>query len=253
MVPRRACTEADRVRSTLPRHARIVDAALDVVRRAAAIGRIGVSFSGGKDSLVVLDLVRRVAPAAPAALFDSGCELRGTLAMVERYGVEVVRPRMTFPEMARYSGWWGFADPVDAGCPFQVKTVIIDEPSEAFVVTRRLRVVAMGLRAEESRGRRMNARIKGELYETPDRTWHLCPIQRWTVDDVWAYIAGRELAYHAAYDALADMGIPRERQRLGALLGEKGEGCGSFAMLRRIEPDTWESLAREFPLIRRAS
>jgi phosphoadenosine phosphosulfate reductase len=31
-----------------------------------------VAFSGGKDSLVVLDLVRQVAPETPVAFFDSG-------------------------------------------------------------------------------------------------------------------------------------------------------------------------------------
>lgn len=249
----RALTEADHVRAQLPRFARLEAAALEVIQRAAQVGRIGVSFSAGKDSTVTLDLVRRICPNAPVALFDSGCELRGTMALATYYGAEVIQPRMTFPEMARYSGWWGYEDPVDAGCPFRVKTVIIDEPSEAFVVRRRLRVMAIGLRAEESRGRQLNAATHGELYETLDRTWHLCPIQRWKVDDVWAYIAARGLVYHPAYDRLTEMGIPREDQRLGALLGAKGESSGSFAMLRKIEPETWRLLAREFPLIRQTS
>ncbi len=253
MELRRAVTEADYVRFTLPRMARLVDAALADVRRAAEIGAIGVSYSGGKDSTVTLDLVRRVVPDAPAALFDSGCELRGTLALVEHYGAEVVQPRMTFPEMARYSGWWGYPHPVDEGCPFRVKTVIVYEPAEAWVVKRRLRVQAMGLRQEESRARRISGAIRGTLYEVADRTWNLCPIQRWKVDDVWAYIAGRGLRYHSAYDAMTEMGIPRKEQRLGALLGEIGEATGSFAKLRRIEPETWEALAREFPLVRMRS
>ena len=43
-------------------------------------GRVYVSFSGGKDSTVLLDLVRRVYPNVPAVFIDTGLEypeLRG--------------------------------------------------------------------------------------------------------------------------------------------------------------------------------
>lgn len=248
-----AVTEADHVTARLARFGRLEAAALDVVRDALKIGAVGVSFSGGKDSTVTLDLVRRVAPEAPVAFFDSGCELDETRTLVEHYGAETVTPRMSFPDMARYSGWWGYEPPVDRNCPFRVKTVIIDEPSESFVVKRRLRVVAIGLRMEESYGRKMNSLVHGDLYETSDRTWHCLPIARWKVDDVWAYIAARGLRYHKAYDVMTEMGIPREDQRLGALLGATGEGRGSFAVLRKIEPATWRRLSREFPHLRHTS
>lgn len=42
-----------------------------------------VAFSGGKDSLVVLDLVRQVAPETPVAFFDSGLEFPETYAYLD--------------------------------------------------------------------------------------------------------------------------------------------------------------------------
>lgn len=37
-------------------------------------GKVYVSFSGGKDSAVLLDLARRAAPEIPAAFVDTGLE-----------------------------------------------------------------------------------------------------------------------------------------------------------------------------------
>lgn len=206
---------------------------------------------------MLLDLVRRVLPDAPVAFFDSGAEMRHTYETVARYaethGVVTIPARLTYQEIARYSGLWGYADPVDEGCPFAIKAVMIDEPAETFVVRHRLRVSAMGLRAEESDGRRVNAATRGELYEGKDRTWYLCPLQRWSVAEVWAYIAGRGLYYNPAYDRMTELGIPREEQRIGVAMGEIGATHGRIARLRMIEPDTFNRLAAEFPGLRAAT
>jgi phosphoadenosine phosphosulfate reductase len=228
-------------------HRRRVESAIEAIRRAVEVGRIGVSYSGGKDSTVVLDLVRRVVPDAPAAFFDSGCELEVTMEMVRHVGAEVIRPRLTMQEMARYAGWWGYADPVDPGCPFDAKTVVIQEPSETFVVRRGLRVLAHGVRGEESGGRGKHVRLRGEMYQGADRTWYLMPCARWQLEDVWAYIAARELRYNAAYDAMTDARIPRESQRVAGLLGERGSGWGRHSLLRRYAPERWAEIVREFP------
>ena len=246
----KAITEADLVRARLPGFWRKIDRALDVIRAARKKGRIGVSVSGGKDSTVVLDLVRRADPDAPAAFFDSGAELESTRAIVRHYGVTVIHPRLSFQEMARYAGKWGYADPVDPGCPFDFGMVLVHEPAETFVVRERLMVVALGLRAEESAGRWMNATARGELYQREDRTWHCCPVAFWSADEIWSYIASRNLAYNAAYDRMAELGIPREEQRISTLLGDRAANYGKYARLKQIEPGTFNRLAAEFPGIR---
>jgi phosphoadenosine phosphosulfate reductase len=245
-----AVQPGDYVRAELDVFRHRVARSREIIERAAEKGRIGVSFSGGKDSLVTLHLVREIVPDAPAVFFDCGTELRATREIVAHYGVATAHPRMTYAEMARFSGWYDYPEPVDKSCPFRVKAVLIDEPSEAFVVRERLSVVAMGLRAEESAGRRANARVRGGLYRGSDRTWYCTPLSWWTVDDVWAYIASRGLRYHPAYDVLTEKGLPREEQRLGMLLDKQTESMGGFAKLKWLEPDTWAEIAREFPGIR---
>ncbi len=227
-----------------------VAASLDAIRLAAERGRIGVSFSGGKDSLVTLHLVRSVVPNVACALFDSGCELPDTLALAEHYGATIIPARLSYLDMARYSGWWGYQDPVDAGCPFDVKAILIDEPSVAFIVRERLSVCAMGLRAQESSGRRMNAKMRGMLYQGADRTWYLCPLADWSTDDVWAYIHSNSLRYHPAYDAMERIGIAPDKQRLGMTMGMIGIRDGSVSVLRKCAPAQFAKLAAEFPMLR---
>lgn len=250
--PARPEVAADRLHASTRAFRARVDAGLAVIREAAALGRVGVSFSAGKDSTVLLHLVRSVIPDAPAALFDSGCEMPETLALAAHYGAQVIHPRLTYPEMARYSGWWGYPTPVDAGCPFPVKTILIDEPADVLVVRERLSVCAIGLRAEESSGRRANAATRGMLYRGANRTWYLAPLAFWSVADVWAYIAEHDLEYHPVYDAMARLGIPREEQRLGMSLGTIALEQGRASVLRKVAPIHFAQLAAEFPGLRDA-
>lgn len=246
-------SDRDRLHAQTSEYRSRVTRSIDTIRQARNLGRIGVSFSGGKDSLVTLHLVRSVDPQAPAAIFDSGCEMPETLELARHYGVQIIPARLSYPELARYSGWWGYRDPVDKDCPFDVRGILIEEPSETFIVRERLTVCAMGLRAEESRARSRNARARGMLYRGADRTWYLCPLAFWSVDDVWAYIYEHELRYHPAYDAMTRIGIPRERQRIGMSMGVLAIAAGNIAILRRIAPEHFSRLAAEFPAMRDVS
>lgn len=248
-----AVTNADRLRACLPAHRRKVERALSLVEQAAEYGRVGVSFSGGKDSTVVLDLVRRVIPDAPAAFFDSGAELADTYAIVVAYGVTVIQPAMSLVEMCKYGGYWGHSHPVDSTATFDFGRVLIDEPAARFARDAGLAVQAIGLRADESARRRVNARIKGALYPVQRKDgplWHLCPLQGWSVSDIWAYIADRDLAYNAAYDKMIALGITREEQRIAPVLGSDAASFGRYALLKRLDPALWNRLAADFPRIR---
>lgn len=165
----------------------------------------------------------------------------------EHHVAERIIPRMSMLDMARYAGWWGYEKPVDQGCEFDAKRVLIEEPSEAFVVRHGLSVMAHGIRAEESSARKKHVSFRGNLYQGADRTWYLMPIGHWALEDVWAYIASRELRYHASYDAMTNARVPRDAQRVARMLGERGSGWGRHAILRAAHPEQWHALVREFP------
>lgn len=67
---------------------------------------IVVSFSGGKDSTVLLDLVRKQVPNAKAVFFDTGLEYPEIRNFAKSFdNVDFVRPAMTFVEVVKQYGY----------------------------------------------------------------------------------------------------------------------------------------------------
>ena len=65
-----------------------------------------VSFSGGKDSTVLLDIVRGLYPDIPAVFVNTGLEYPEIQAFVKTFdNVEILRPKMRFDEVIRKYGY----------------------------------------------------------------------------------------------------------------------------------------------------
>jgi len=249
-----AIAPGDLAYAQTPSFQRRVAAALETVRVAATHGHIGVCFSGGKDSLVTLDLVRRVQPDASAAFFDSGCEYPDTYEVVRYYGADTIEQEISLLDLCRYGGYWGYQNAIAPEANVDFGAFMIGEPSARFTENWHLDVQAVGLRAEESSGRRksLHRHDRGTLYPLKGGTWRLCPIAFWRTDDVWAYIASRKLCYNAIYDKMAEAGIPRFEWRVSPLLGVAAlQFTPRITFIRMFEPEIFERLAAEFPYLRR--
>lgn len=69
-------------------------------------GKVYVSFSGGKDSTVLLTIARRLYPDILAVFVDTGLEYPEVREHVRTFGnVTVLRPSMTFPEVIKKYGF----------------------------------------------------------------------------------------------------------------------------------------------------
>ena len=69
-------------------------------------GGVYVSFSGGKDSTVLLDIVRRLYPDVPAVFSDTGLEYPEIKEFVKTFpNVTIVRPKHSFKEILTKYGY----------------------------------------------------------------------------------------------------------------------------------------------------
>ena len=70
------------------------------------VNKVYISFSGGKDSTVLLDLVRQVNPNIPAVFVDTGLEYPETKEFVKSIdNVIILRPKMSFKQVIEQYGY----------------------------------------------------------------------------------------------------------------------------------------------------
>lgn len=69
-------------------------------------GQVYVAFSGGKDSTVLLHIVRQIYPEVPAVFVDTGLEYPEVKEFVKSWeNVEIIRPRKTFRQVIEEFGY----------------------------------------------------------------------------------------------------------------------------------------------------
>ena len=69
-------------------------------------GKVYVAFSGGKDSTVLLDIVRRIYPDVPAVFCDTGLEFPEIRDFIKQHdNVVILRPDMNFRQVIERYGY----------------------------------------------------------------------------------------------------------------------------------------------------
>ena len=191
-----------------------------------------VAFSGGKDSLAVLDLCCKVFPRVSAFFSYTvpGLELNEHWMRLAktRWGVEVVRQPSCATMWALKNGIW--CDPVAA---FDgLKEYELKEAWAYAMEATGVGLLATGMKDADGLKRRQ---FFENISRKPDPVWSnaIHPLRRWRKKDVLNY--------------LRTNGIPVPEQEKGKVTSGVGFNHDSICWLHDTHPADWKIFTRWFP------
>lgn len=191
------------IRTKTLQYKRAVESAKRIADEALSRHRCCLSWSSGKDSTAMVHIVRSMCPSTPIIIQFDDCDWPTKRAYVQRVADSQVWSDYHAVE-PDFSVWQA---------ALSSKIGVENICSQTHWITREsfLRplkekqgelgcdCVFLGLRAEESRARRVNVATHGKLYQVRDGTWHALPMAQWEAVDVFAYLHSQGVEINPCY------------------------------------------------------
>lgn len=226
-------------------------------------GQVYVSFSGGKDSTVLLHMVRSIYPDVPAVFVDTGLEYPEIRRFVKHTeNVIWLKPKMNFRQVIEkygypviskeISGWisdcrtgktekqkqriekisnkWKYL----VNAPFKISDkcclVMKKQPAKQFESETGLHPMIGNMAEESVRRTRNYLKIGCNAFEAKRPLSR--PLSFWTENDIWQYLKQFNVPYSKVYD-----------------MGEKRTGCMfcMFGVHLEPEPNRFQRMKRTHP------
>lgn len=212
-----------------------------------------VAFSGGKDSMVSLHLALQADPNIPVCFYDSGLEFPENVEYIHmisnlfNVNLHIIKSKPTLLDILQKE-----ANFDHRRMPITLATSIIDAkitlPSEE--AHRRFGQGRIwGLRAEESRGRRMLLVPKRGSFTTKAGERVASPVWDWSGTQIFAYLQKNNIPMNPLYDKMKSLGVEEKGLRVGSILDGSNLDYGRVTWLKRGWPDIYESLRISLPRI----
>jgi len=241
-----------------------IDDAHKMIEKALSQGKAAIAWSGGKDSTVLLDMVRQHKPDVLVVWNNTGVEFPETYKFIVKMKEEwnlnllVAKPRVTFwwcverfgwpllgkevrrsstpgyhPTMSKRRRKAAAAANISAYCCDYLK----EKPMHLIAKEYGIEIQIIGCLVSESRQRLFTWFRLGDFYQRKkDKMWVAWPLAEWKDDDVWGYHRLNGLPYCGLYDK-----------------GHKRNGCWPCGMdigfpgnhlsrLRKSHPKLWRHL-----------
>lgn len=191
---------------------RKIDFALMLLQSIPQDGPIELSYSGGKDSDVILELARMSGIPFEPIYKNTTIDPPGTLAHCREQGVKILQPKMSFLEIVRKKGF-----------PSRFTRFCCEILKEYKVHDRAIQ----GIRRAEStkRAQRYKEPELCRTYSKTEKARIYLPILEWTDDDVATFIKDRGIKCAPVY--YDEQGQFHVERRLGCI------GCPLASVKKR--------------------
>lgn len=198
-----------------------IDFALKLLRSIPQDKEIEISYSGGKDSDVILELAKMAEIPYRAIYKNTTIDPPHTIAHCKSKGVEILAPQKSFFELVH-----------EHGLPSRYRRFCCKYLKEYKVLDR----AVQGIRRGESKKRE-------ERYKEPEvcRNYHngdtriYLPILEWTDEDVAEFVAERGIKCHPLYyDEQGNFHVERRLGCIGCPLASQGKRVLQFKRYPKI-------------------
>jgi phosphoadenosine phosphosulfate reductase len=210
-----------------------------------------LSFSGGKDSTVMLHMVLKHKPDIPVVYWNADASYPDTEKFIQKivkeWNLNFINAK-TEPILSIFKEY-GINHP-----SIEQKTMIatVYRPIKKLIKEHYFDGVFVGLRAEESSGRRKLIKNRGQLfYNKSQQVMECLPIAHFKTQDIWSYITAYNLPYNKVYDHTKL--CHRNDIRVSYWCGESSRHLGRWVWLKTEYPELYNCLASEFPEVREFS
>lgn len=211
--------------------------ALEMIRKAIrkhGKDNIGIASSFGKDSVLLIHLVRQVYPDIPIFYADTGVQYPETIEFAEKltrqWNLNVIKVKgdISFWELADH---YGLPTPDKRVCTEWLKTT----PLRIKQLEMDIHTIFVGIRRDESMFRKKYGKpvVVEKYYEGATITkYH--PILEWLDVDVWEYITKNNIPYNPIYD--------RGFDRTGCWSCTVGQNYNAVAQIEKHYPELYTKL-----------
>ena len=181
---------------------RKIDFAIKLLQSIPQDGPIELSYSGGKDSDVILELAKMAGIPFEAIYKNTTIDPPGTIAHCRENGVTILKPKMSFLEIVEQKG-----------TPSRFARFCCEILKEYKVYDRAIQ----GIRRSEStaRAKRYKEPEMCRVYSKKEKVRIYLPILEWTDDDVAKFISDRGIKCAPEY--YDDNGQFHVERRLGCI------------------------------------
>ena len=190
-----------------------VERAIRLLQSIPQDGDIEVSYSGGKDSDVILELAKMAGIPYRAIYKATTIDPPQTIAHAREMGAEVIHPKKTFFQLVSKSGF-----------PSRFQRFCCSALKEYKICDRAIQ----GIRRSESRKRAENYKEPEmcRVYSAKEKVKVYLPILEWTDQDVEEFIKERNIKCHPLYYSWGQFDVTK---RLGCI------GCPLASRKKRIQ------------------